>query len=275
VAAEVGESAVRTALCEAGLAVADVDALLFVTVTGISTPSLDAILVNRLGLPPRVRRTPIFGLGCVAGAAGVSQAADYVRAYPDRVAVLLSVELCSLTLQRDDLSVANLIATGLFGDGAAAVVIVGDDRPCAGPRIVTTRSVFYPDSERVMGWDISESGFRVVLSPDVPDVVLQHLGHDVDAFLSDSGLARSDIAAWISHPGGPKVLQAVQQALGLPDAALELSWRSLRDIGNLSSASVLMILREVMRDRRPPPGSHGLLLAMGPGFCCELVLLQW
>jgi alkylresorcinol/alkylpyrone synthase len=211
----------------------------------------------------------------VAGAAGVSQAADYVRAYPDRVAVLLSVELCSLTLQRDDLSVANLIATGLFGDGAAAVVIVGDDRPCTGPRIVTTWSVFYPDSERVMGWDISESGFRVVLSPDVPDVVLQHLGHDVDAFLSECGLARSDIAAWISHPGGPKVLQAVQQALGLPDAALELSWRSLRDIGNLSSASVLMILGEVMRERRPPPGAYGLLLAMGPGFCCELVLLRW
>lgn len=275
VAQDVGESAVRTALCQAGLGVADVDALLFVTVTGISTPSLDALLMNRIGLPPRVRRTPMFGLGCVAGAAGLSQAADYVRAYPERVAVLLSVELCSLTLQQGDLSVANLIATGLFGDGAAAAVVVGSARPVDGPRIVATRSVFYPDSERVMGWDVSEAGFRVVLSADVPAVVLEHLARDVDAFLQDQGLRRTDIAAWLSHPGGPKVLQAVQQALDLPDQALEVSWRSLQEIGNLSSASVLMILGEVMRTRRPSPGAYGLLLAMGPGFCSELVLLQW
>jgi alkylresorcinol/alkylpyrone synthase len=210
----------------------------------------------------------------VAGAAGLARVADYLRAYPDHVGVLLSVELCSLTVQREDLSVPNLIATGLFGDGAAAAVLIGANRPCAGPRIVATRSVFYPDTERVMGWDISESGFRVVLSADVPTVVLEHVGGDVDAFLEEQGLSRGDIARWISHPGGPKVLQAMQQALGLSDADLEASWRSLRETGNLSSASVLMVLEDTM-GRPPAQGSYGLVVAMGPGFCAELVLLQW
>jgi alkylresorcinol/alkylpyrone synthase len=276
VALDVGEEAVRRALARAGLEADQVDALFFVTVTGICTPSLDARLMNRLRLPARVRRTPIFGLGCVAGAAGLSRAADYVRAYPGEVAVVLSVELCSLTLQREDLSVPNLIASGLFGDGAAAAVVVGDGRPADGPRIVATRSVFYPDSEHVMGWNISESGFRVVLSPDVPTVVAEHLAADVDAFLAGHSLSRADVAAWISHPGGPKVLEAVQQALSLPAEALEASWRSLREAGNLSSASVLLVLEETMSARRrPPAGAYGLLLAMGPGFCSELVLLQW
>ncbi len=274
VAQEVGGQAICRALDATGLSVSDVDALTFVTVTGVSTPSIDALLMNRLNLPAGVRRTPIFGLGCVAGAAGLARVADYLRAYPDAVAVLLSVELCSLTVQRDDLSVPNLIATGLFGDGAAAVVLAGANRALAGPRIIATRSVFYPNSERVMGWDISETGFRVVLSADVPKVVLEHLGGDVDRFLRDQGLARNDIAAWISHPGGPKVLEAMQQALGLTERDLEASWRSLREVGNLSSASVLMVLAETMR-RPPPPGGHGLVIAMGPGFCAELVLLQW
>ncbi len=274
VAQDVGAQAVCRALERAGLSVADVDALTFVTVTGISTPSLDARLMNRLRLPARVKRTPIFGLGCVAGAAGLSRVSDYLRGHPDDVAVLLSVELCSLTVQRDDLSVPNLIATGLFGDGAAAVTLVGANRRADGPRIVATRSVFYPDSERVMGWDISEAGFRVVLSADVPQVVLEHLGDDVDAFLRDHGLTKGDIAAWISHPGGPKVLQAMQQALGLSDVALEASWRSLREVGNLSSASVLLVLEETM-SRPPASGRYGLVVAMGPGFCSELVLLQW
>jgi alkylresorcinol/alkylpyrone synthase len=275
VALDTGERAIRAALSDAGLEPRDVDALVFVTVTGISTPSLDARLVNRLGLHPRVRRTPIFGLGCVAGAAGLSHAADYILAHPDGVAVLLSVELCSLTLQRDDLSIPNLIATGLFGDGAAAAVVVGDNRRCSGPEIRATRSVFYPHSEHVMGWDIGASGFRIVLSADVPDVVLEHLARDVDAFLGDAGLSRRDIAAWISHPGGPKVLQAMQQALELPESALAVSWKSLREVGNLSSASVLMILEDVMRAENPGPGRYGLLVAMGPGFCSEMVLLQW
>jgi alkylresorcinol/alkylpyrone synthase len=275
VAQEVGGEAVLDALARAGLAAAEVDALIFVTVTGVATPSIDARLMNRLGLPAAVKRMPIFGLGCVAGAAGIARAADYVRAYPDQVAVLLSVELCSLTLQPQDLSIPNLIASGLFGDGAAAVAVVGERRAAAGPRIVASRSVFYPDSERVMGWDISEEGFRIVLSSEVPEVVRRVLRHDVDAFLAEHRLTRSDIASWVCHPGGPKVLEAMEEALELPPAALAVTWRSLREVGNVSSTSVLLVLADTLDSHRPPPGSWGLLLAMGPGFCSELVLLRW
>ena len=275
VAQELGGEAVLEALEGAGLSTDDVDALYFVTVTGVATPSVDARLMNRLGLPARVKRVPIFGLGCVAGAAGVARAADYLRAFPDHVAVLLSVELCSLTLQREDLSVPNLIASGLFGDGAAAAVLVGADRPANGPRVVDSRSVFYPDTEGIMGWEVSGGGFKIVLSAEVPEMVSRFLRRDVDAFLGDHGLTRSDVATWISHPGGPKVLSAMQEALELPDEALELSWRTLREIGNLSSTSVLMVLKETLESHHPEPGSWGVMSAMGPGFCSELVLLRW
>lgn len=275
VAEELGAEAVTQAVASAGLSLDDVDAVVFVSVTGISTPSIDARLVNRIGLPARVKRTPIFGLGCVAGASGLVRAADYVRAYPDQIAVLLSVELCSLTLQQSDFSVPNLIATGLFGDGAAAAVVTGARRGTKGPSIVDSRSTFYRNSERVMGWDISEQGFRIVLSAEVPEVVHHHLGRDVDDFLASHGLQRRDIVTWVAHPGGPKVLEAVASALELPDDALETSWRSLREFGNLSSASVLMVLQDAVCRGGAEPGQHGLLLAMGPGFCSELVLLKW
>jgi alkylresorcinol/alkylpyrone synthase len=275
VAQEVGGAAVLDALGKAGLKTDDVDAIFSVSVTGIATPSIEARLINRLGLPTRIKRIPIFGLGCVAGAAGIARAADYVRAFPDQVAVLLSVELCSLTLQSEDLSIPNLIASGLFGDGAAAVVVVGAERAEPGPRIVATRSIFYPDSERVMGWDISENGFRIVLSADVPNVVRDYVRQDVDSFLAEHGLTRSDIASWVCHPGGPKVLEAMQETLELPDGALDVTWNSLRTVGNLSSTSVLLVLADTLADHRPPAGSYGILMAMGPGFCSELVLLRW
>ena len=275
VAQDVGERAVRDALDRAGLGVEDPGAIFFVTVTGVATPSIDARLINRIQLNPRIKRVPIFGLGCVAGAAGIARAADYVRAFPDQVAVLLSVELCSLTIQRQDFSVANLISSGLFGDGAAAVVLAGSERGMPGPRVRATRSIFYPESERVMGWDISERGFQVVLSPEVPEVVERFLRRDVDAFLADEGLSLGDIASFVAHPGGPKVLQAMEKSLELQDGELDVTWRSLSEVGNLSSTSVLLVLQETMASGRPPAGSLGLLLALGPGFCSELVLLEW
>jgi len=274
-ATDLTEEATSCALKRAGLHTSDLDAIFFVSVTGIASPSIDARLINRMGLGPRIRRTPIFGLGCVAGAAGLARAADYVRAWPAHAALLISVELCSLTIQRDDLSIANLISCGLFGDGAAAVIVAGADRGMAGPRIVATRSIFYPGTEDVMGWNISEKGFRIVLSPEVPEMARKHLGHDTDEFLAGEGLKRSDIGCWLLHTGGPKVLEGMQDALGLHDGQLAVSWDCLRKAGNLSSASVLQVLEETMERRRPAPGTWSVLAAMGPGFCTELVLLRW
>jgi len=277
VSVDLGEQAVRRALGAAGLTPQDVDHLLFVTVTGIATPSLDARLMNRMGLRPDVKRTPIFGLGCVAGAAGTARAADVLRAFPDEVAVMLSVELCSLTLQRDDLSIPNIIASGLFGDGAAALVLSGAARPphSPAPQVLATRSVFYPDSERVMGWDVVEGGFKVVLSAKVPALVTEHVRGDVDDFLRAHGLRRKDVRHWIAHTGGPRVLDAFQTALELPPEALQRSWASLRETGNLSSASVLFVLADLLASGETRPGDLGLMMAMGPGFCAELVLLKW
>jgi alkylresorcinol/alkylpyrone synthase len=270
-----GRDAICRAITPLGLAPRDIDALFFTSVTGVASPSIDARLVNRMGLSPNIKRIPMFGLGCVAGAAGLARAADYVRAFPDQIAVVLAVELCSLTWQRDDISVANMISTGLFGDGAAAAVVAGRDTGMAGPEILATKSVFYPGSEEVMGWDISETGFHIVLSPDVPKMIRENLGSDVDTFLAESGLRRSDVASWIIHTGGPKVLEAVEESLELEPGALKLSWECLRQVGNLSSASVLVVLQKVLAQHCGKPGTHSILAAMGPGFCSELLLLRW
>jgi alkylresorcinol/alkylpyrone synthase len=280
-AVSLSETAIAGALTPLGLTAADVSAIFFASVTGIASPTIDARLINRLPFPDSVKRTPIFGLGCVAGAAGIARASDYVRAFPGEIALLLSVEICSLTWQDDDQSIANLISCGLFGDGAAAVVIAGDDvqLPAAtappGPRILATRSTFYRNSEYVMGWDIGSTGFTIVLSPDVPKVVLENLRGNLDSFLAAHSLTLADIGSWIFHSGGPKVLEAVETSLDLPKDALALSWKSLREVGNLSAASVLMVLADTLEGHSGAPGSYSILAAMGPGFCLELVLLQW
>lgn len=287
-AVRLGEEALGGLLAETGLAAEKIGTIFSVSITGIACPSVEARLINKMGLPAHIKRTPIFGLGCVAGASGLARAADYVKAYPDEAAILLSVELCSLTWQRDNLSVPNLISSGLFGDGCAAVLVVGErlaeemarkrtggDVAKLGPRIVASRAIFYPESEEVMGWAISEKGFRIILSADVPTVVKKYLGGDMDAFLAGLGLTRAEIDTWIMHTGGPKVLEANAEALGLTREDFHLSWEALRRAGNLSSASVLMVLNDVMREHRPTKGSRSVLVAMGPGFCSEMLLLEW
>ena len=298
---DLAERAARQALETAGLAPHDVDFLLFTSVTGVSAPSLDALLVPRLGLRPDVKRLPSFGLGCAGGAAGLARVHDYLRGHPDHVALLVSVELCSLTLQRDDSSLANVVASGLFGDGASAVVMLGERRAAAwrsdrgasassaAPEVIDTRSRIYPGTGADLGWDVGTSGFRIVLSPRVPEVIEANLGDDVAGFLYAHGLKAGDIGSWVVHAGGPKILDAVARSLDLADGALAASWRSLARAGNLSSSSVLHVLADTMAGRAGTTasgtdevttaaddiGAEGVLMAFGPGVSAELVLLRW
>ncbi len=283
-AMELGEEAIQKALDKVGLMPKDISAIFFTSVTGIACPSIDARLANQMGFPRNIKRTPIFGLGCVAGAAGIARATDYVRAFPKQYALLLSVELCSLTWQESDHSMAHMVASGLFGDGAAAVVLAGEEtalaqeptsvkNPC--PRVVATQSRFYPDTEHLMGWKINKTGFNIVLSADVPALVRKELLETVEGFLKDNDLSIGNICSFIMHSGGPKVLQAMEGALGLPEFALAASWKSLRERGNLSSASVLMVLQDFLQNRPGSPGCYSMMGAMGPAFCSELLLLQW
>ncbi|HWM33026.1 MAG TPA: 3-oxoacyl-[acyl-carrier-protein] synthase III C-terminal domain-containing protein [Pseudolysinimonas sp.] len=268
--------AVTAALDAAGLSPADVDYLLFTSVTGIAAPSIDARLVPVLGLRGDVKRMPSFGLGCVAGAAGLARIHDYLLGHPDDVALLVSVELCSLTLQRDDDSVANFVASGLFGDGAAAVVVAGARRAAElglpGPDIVATHTELYPDSESVIGWDIGGTGFRIMLTAAVSDTIDANIAHDVDALLASADLTAADVGAWVAHPGGPRVLEAFERGLSLTRDDLAASWRSLDAVGNLSSSSVLHVLADMLDQ---PAGTHGVLFALGPGVTSEYVLLNW
>lgn len=274
VATDLAERALREALAAVGLEPPDVDYVMFTSVTGISAPSVDALLVSRLGLRPDVKRLPSFGLGCVGGAAGLARVNDYLVGHPDEVGVLLSVELCSLTLQRDDETMANFVATGLFGDGAAAVVLVGDNRSEPGPRIVDTRSSFFPDTREVIGWNIGATGFEIVLTAGVAEVIERHFPAEVAAFLADHGLTIGDVEAWVAHPGGPRVLDAFASSLDLPRERFDTSWATLDRVGNLSSAAVLHVLADTIT-AGVTPGCSGLLFALGPGVSAELVLLEW
>ncbi len=263
------------------VALEEVDVLLSTTVTGLTVPTLEARLMNRLPFNPAARRVPLFGLGCLAGAAGVARLSDILRGSAD-LGLLLAVELCSLTLQLQDISIANLVATGLFGDGAAAVFMAGDQNPKAaeavkngkGCKVVATRSAFFSDSEDVMGWEFDHNGFQIVLNNKVPQYAAGVVSDAVRTFLDDHGLRPRDIAHWLAHPGGPKVMDALEDGLGVP-GALARSRQSLASLGNLSSVSVLAILDEVLKSGLPKPGDWGILMAMGQAFCAEIVLLKW
>ena len=277
-ALELGERTICALLDDARMSPQEIDQLTAISTTGIAVPSLDARLMNRIPFSRSMKRLPLFGLGCVGGAAGIARTADYLQGHPDEAVILFAVELCSLTIQRDDLSMANLVASGLFGDGAAAVLMAGDDHAVAKqglPRVIDSQSYFFPDTEHIMGWDVTDSGFRVLLSADIASLAQSEVRPGMEAFLNRHDLTIADVDHWLVHPGGPRVIQALGDGLGLPDEALALSWETLAEAGNISSASVLVILDKTMKRSQPKPGQYGVLMAMGPAFCAELVLLRW
>lgn len=254
-----------------------IDCLMFVSSTGIATPSMDSRLVNKLGLRPDITRVPLWGLGCAGGAMGLSRACEYTRAYPDRRVLLVSVELCGLTFIRQDMSKSNLVATCLFGDGAAAVLVEGDDVPAHSSslrlRFCGARTTTWPDTLDVMGWEVTEPGLKVIFSRDIPSIIRTTMRENVDSFLSAHGTSVDRLRHFIFHPGGAKVLRAYQQSLGISSEATRLSEEVLHNFGNMSSPTVLFVLEKCM-EQAWESGESGLLAALGPGFSSEQLLLE-
>lgn len=275
-ALEVLTAAATEVLQENDMKPSDISLIVSTSSTGIAVPSLEARLMNKLPFREDTKRMPLFGLGCLGGAAGLNRAFEYLKAHPKEAALFLSVELCSLTLQLKDSSVANLISTGLFSDGGGAVVLVGEEHPMrekAKLKWMGGFSRFFPDTERYMGWDVVSEGFKIILSGGIPEIALNKLPLMLDDFLKMYELKREDLSFFLAHPGGPKVLEAMEEAFQLRKNELAQSWDSLNEVGNMSSASVLLVTKETLK-KKLSKGSLGLMAAMGPAFCAEMALYK-
>jgi alkylresorcinol/alkylpyrone synthase len=274
-AQRLGEDAIHACLDGTGFTPQDIDYLVFVSTTGLATPSIDARLIGRMGMRPDTRRTPIWGLGCAGGVAGLAHAYHHALGHPNSRTLVLAVELCSLTFHFGDQSKSNLVATALFGDGAAAVLVTGDEVDANGAEIVDSRSTLFPDSLDVMGWNFESEGMQVVFSRAIPGIVLREAEQNIGDFLASHDLSIRDVEHLITHPGGVKVMEAYEQALSLTNGKLDTAREILRDYGNMSSASVLFVLERYLQTRSPGAGSWGLMTALGPGFSSEQVLLRF
>ena len=274
-AVELAEEAARTCLDRSGTSPDAIDHIFSVTTTGLMTPSLDARLASRLGLRPDVRRLPIFGLGCAAGAGALVRAADTLRAYPTQRALVISVELCSLVFSSVARTATDLVGTALFGDGAAAAVVAGDETVGGGPTIRETRTHLFQEAPDLMGWNFTHDGMRLVLSRDVPSFVATGVAPVVSDFLDSQGQSLDDLDHLILHPGGAKVMATYRSVFGLDDRAISNGREAMRQYGNQSSASVLFMLNDLMASDRPRGGDTGFMLALGPGFAAEMLTLVW
>ena len=270
-ACKLGSQASVECLNRAGISANDIDHIIYVSTTGLATPSIDARLINILNLRQDITRTPIWGLGCLGGAAGLSRATDYVKAFPDSNVLLVVVELCGLTFLFNDFSKSNFIATALFADGAAAVLLSGSG---AGPEIVDTQSQIWPDSLDIMGWNFMDEGLQVIFSKSIPDIVNKFTYDQMTAFLSKHGLGLADMEYFLIHPGGSKVIESYRQALHLDSNELTLAEGILREYGNMSAVTVLYILDRYLRESYRKDSNYGLLTALGPGFSSETLLLK-
>ena len=272
---QLGVKCATECLTRAGVTAQDIDFIIFVSTTGLATPSIDARLINLLHLRSDVRRTPVWGLGCAGGAAGISQGYHYLLGHPKERVLLVAVELCGLTFQQNDFSRSNFVATALFGEGAAAVLLSGDQTSDNGVEMIDTRSTFWPDSLDVMGWNLMNSGLQVVFSQSIPHIVESKAKENLAGFLQDHQLQLNDIDYFILHPGGAKVIEAYESALGVPAERFEICREMLRRYGNMSSVSVLFVLDEHLRKYGKGSGKYGIISALGPGFCSESVLVQF
>ncbi|MDQ0254081.1 alkylresorcinol/alkylpyrone synthase [Evansella vedderi] len=259
----------------------DIDAIFFVSSSGIATPTIDAWIMNELSFSQHTKRIPLWGLGCAGGGAGMSRAYEYCLAYPNAKVLLLCVELCSLTFQKDDTRKSNLVGTSLFADGVSCALIVGDEvvkgeklskKPV--PSILGTQSTLMKNSLDVMGWHVNDHGLQVIFSKDIPTIVQQWLKPNIETFLLEKNIELQQIGHFVAHPGGKKVLDSYEKALGYDRGMTETARTILKNFGNMSSATILYVLKEFMT-QGPEQGDLGLMTALGPGFSSELLLLEW
>jgi alkylresorcinol/alkylpyrone synthase len=278
-AREIGVGLARRVLDKAGLAPADVDLVVSVSCTGFMIPALDALVADALRMGPRLARLPITESGCAGGVVGLARAADHLRAHPDRAALVLAVELSTLTFQRWDRSATNVVSSAIFGDGGAAAVLVGSEHPKARngalARVLDAESVFFPGTTHLMGFELRNAGLQIVLDKALAPFIRRHVVPAVDAFLEPRGLRREDIARWVLHPGGRRVIEVMSEQLSLRPCDLAATEAVLSEHGNMSSVTVLFVLDELIRCDRPAPGEKGLLGAFGPGFGAELLLVEF
>ncbi len=279
IARAAGTDVARRALAAAGLEPRDVDLVVSVSCTGFMIPALDAYVANALGMGPRLVRLPITESGCAGGVVGLARAADHLEAHPGRAALVLAMEFSSLTFQRWDRSATNVVCSAIFGDGGAAAVLVGREHPLAsGPalaRILDTESLFFPGTTHLMGFRLRNQGLQIVLDKGLAPFLRQEILGVVGAFLKARGLQRQDIARWILHPGGRRIIEIMSECLGLGPADLAPTEAVLSQHGNMSSATVFFVLDEIFRAHRPPAGARGLLGAFGPGFGAEFGLVEF
>ena len=267
------EAATRQLLDRTGRDKSEIDSIVVVSTSGIATPSLDALLIERMGLGRTVRRLPIFGLGCAGGVIGLARAASQAAVAPGKTVLFLTVELCALAFRRDDWSKSNIVATALFGDGAAGALLSTDGE---GPVIVASGEHTWPDSLEVMGWEVTDNGFSAVFSRDIPQLVTTQLRDVALDFLARHRLALADIDRFVCHPGGAKVVAALERAFGLGRGALVEAWDVLRDYGNMSAATVMFVLERMLAGARAT-GEHwerALMNALGPGFTAGFLVLE-
>jgi alkylresorcinol/alkylpyrone synthase len=263
----------RELLSRRGLQPSDIDRVYFINTTGLATPSIDARLINVLGLNRQARRTPVWGLGCAGGVSGLAMAAQDMAGRPKQRALVFAAEMCTLTFLADDYSKSNLVATALFADGAAVALVSGDETGDAGYPILGTRSMLFPDSLNVMGWSVVSRGLQVVFDQRIPDIIREHAASELDALLGAHGLTREDVTEFLYHPGGPKVLQAYADAYGVDLDRFHWSREVFTEFGNMSSVTVLYVLERYMRQHPPTQRGRAVVAALGPGFSSEAFLL--